>query len=114
MSVVDVQADSFDREVKGGDRPVVVEFWIKSCPNCQKFRPVYESLPEIFGDKVKFFKVDMFRSLENLRLAEGLGVEETPTVKIFHEGEEIGEVVGYRSLDDVVSEIREILQTKDC
>ena len=54
--VVEIPADSFERTVKGSDKPVIVEFWIKSCDNCQKFRPVYERLPEIFGDKADFFK----------------------------------------------------------
>lgn len=91
--VVEIPANSFDREVKGSDKPVVVEFWIRSCSNCQKFKPVYEKLPEIFGDKVKFLKMNMFLSLENLKLAEGFGVEETPTLKLFCEGREIGEIL---------------------
>jgi thioredoxin-like negative regulator of GroEL len=54
--VVEMPADSFERVVKGSDKPVIVEFWIKSCGNCQKFRSVYEKLPEIFSDKVEFLK----------------------------------------------------------
>ncbi|NIP67034.1 thioredoxin, partial [Candidatus Bathyarchaeota archaeon] len=68
--VAEIPADSFERAVKRSDKPVIVEFWIKSCGNCQKFRPVYEKLPEIFGDKVEFLKMNMFLSLENLKLAE--------------------------------------------
>ena len=108
--VVEIPADSFERVVKGSDKPVIVEFWIKSCGNCQKFRPVYEKLPEIFSDKVEFLKMNMFLSLENLKLAEGLGVEETPTVELFCNGREIGQIIGYRSLDEVVREIEEILE----
>jgi thioredoxin 1 len=108
--VVEIPADSFDRVVEGSDKPVIVEFWIKSCGNCQKFRPIYEKLPEIFSDKVQFLKMNMFLSLENLKLAEGLGVEETPTVKLFCKGREIGQIIGYRSLDEVVREIKELLE----
>jgi len=56
----------------------------------------------------------MFLSLDNLKLAEGLGVEDTPTLKIFCEGREIGEIIGYRPLDKVVNEIEEILKNKGC
>ena len=108
--VVEIPANSFNREVKGSDKPVVVEFWIRSCSICQKFRQVYEKLPEIFGDKVKFLKMNMFLSLENLKLAEDFGVEETPTLKLFCVGREIGEIIGYRPLDKVVKEIEEILE----
>jgi thioredoxin 1 len=111
--VVEIPASSFDKEVKGADKPVVVEFWIRSCSNCQKFKTIYERLPEIFGDKVKFLKMNMFLSLDNLKLAEGFGVEETPTLKLFCEGEEIGEIIGYMLLDKVVIEIEEILKREE-
>jgi thioredoxin 1 len=112
--VVEVPAEHFEREVQNTDRPVVIEFWIRSCSFCQKFKPIYEKLPAIFGEKVKFFAMNMFRSLENLKLAEGLGVEDTPTLKIFCRGKEVGEIIGYRPLDKIVDEIREILKTTEC
>jgi thioredoxin 1 len=113
--VAEIPADSFERAIEEADNPVVIEFWIKSCEKCQKFRPVYEKLPEVFGDKVEFLKMNMFLSLENLKLAEGLGVEETPTLKLFCKGREIGQIIGYKPLDEVVKEIEEILEPeKDC
>jgi thioredoxin 1 len=113
--VVEVPADSFDVEVKRSKKPIVVEFWIKSCSICKKFNPVYEKLPQVFGDKVRFFKMNMFLSLENLKLAEGFGVEETPTLKVFCEGREIGEIVGYNSLDKVVKQIDRVIESdEDC
>jgi thioredoxin 1 len=113
--VVEVPAESFDVKVKRSNKPVVVEFWIKSCSICKKFEPVYEKLPQVYEDKVKFYKMNMFLSLENLKLAEGFGVEETPTLKVFCEGREIGEIVGYNSLDKAVKQINLVIERdKDC
>jgi thioredoxin-like negative regulator of GroEL len=39
-NIVDIQAEDFDDEIKSNN-PVVVEFWIKSCGNCKKFKPIY-------------------------------------------------------------------------
>ncbi len=111
--VTEIPASSFDKEVMESNRPVVVEFWIKSCSNCQKFKPIYRELPRIFGDRVKFVKMNMFLTLENLKLAEGLGVEETPTLKLFCGGREIGQIIGYKPLDKVVDEIEEILELEE-
>jgi len=108
--VVEILADSFEKAVKSSDKPVVIEFWIKSCENCRRFRPVFEKLPNIFGDKVEFMKMNMFLSLKNLKLAEDLGVEETPTLKLFCRGKEIGQIIGHRPLDMVLGEIQEILE----
>ena len=113
VQVIEIPANSFEREVKEADKPVVVEFWRRSCSNCQKFKPIYEKLPDIFGDKVKFLKMNMFLSLENLKLAEGFGVEETPTLKLFCKGREIGEIIGYRPFDKVVKEIEETLEREE-
>lgn len=52
----------------------------------------------------------MFLSLENLKLAEGLGVEETPTLKLFCKGREIGQIIGYGPVDEAVKAIEEILE----
>ena len=87
----------------------MIEFWIKSCGNCAKFKPIYKQLSEIFGAKLQFTRINMFESVKNLRLAEGLGVEITPTVKIFCNGEEIDEIVGFKSLEDASVEIERIV-----
>ena len=108
--VAEIPADSFERAINESDKPVIIEFWIKSCEKCQKFRPVYEGLPDIFGDKVEFLKMNMFLSLENLKLAESLGVEETPTLELLCKDREIGQIIGYKPLDEVVKEIEEILE----
>jgi thioredoxin-like negative regulator of GroEL len=111
--VAEIPADSFERAIEQSDKPVIIEFWIKSCEKCQKFRPVYEKLPEVFGGKVEFLKMNMFLSLENLKLAEDLGVEETPTLKLFCKGREIGQIIGYKPLDEVAKEIEEILEPEE-
>jgi hypothetical protein len=49
--------------------------------------------------------MNMFLSLENLKLAEGLGVEETPTLKLFCKGREIGQIIRYMPLDKATKEI---------
>lgn len=54
--------------------------------------------------------MNIFLSLENLKLAEGLGVEETPTLKLFCKGREIGQIIGYMPLDKATKEIENILK----
>ena len=109
--VVDIEAETFEENVKAVDGLAVVEFWIRSCSQCKKFKPVYEKLPGIFGEGVRFLRMNMFKSIENLRLAEGLGVEETPTVKIFCKGIKVGEFVGYLPLNDAVEEVKTRLRS---
>lgn len=113
--IIDIEAKAFDETIKRSDIPVVLEFWIRSCGFCQKFKPVYDQLPDIYGGQVSFLRMNMMKSIENLRLAEGLGVEKTPTMKVFCKGGEVGELLGYKPLDKAVYELNAILQSKeDC
>ena len=107
--VLDIQAEDYG-EIINSDIPVAIEFWIKSCGNCTKFKAIYEQLCEIFSDKLVFTRINMFESVKNLRLAEGLGVEITPTVKIFCSNEEIDEIVGFKPLEAVTVEIERIIK----
>ena len=111
--VVEIQADTWESEVLNADKPVVVDFWHHMCGWCNKLNPVYEQLPETFGDRVKFVKVNILESPENRKLAIGLGVLGTPTLKFFCLGRVVGEIVGYRPLDRLVKEIDDILKKKD-
>jgi thioredoxin 1 len=111
--VVEIRADAWESEVLKADRPVVVDFWHHMCGWCNKLNPVYEQLPERFGDRVKLVKVNILESPENQRLAIGLGVLGTPTLKFFCDGREVGEIIGYRPLDRLVEEIDDILKKKD-
>lgn len=112
--IPDIQAGSFEDEVKTAGGAVVLEFWIRSCSGCQKFKPVYDRLPDVMGDRVRFLRMNMMKSIENLRLAEGMGVEETPTTKVFCKGDEVGEIVGYRPLEEAVKEIEGFLSGTVC
>jgi thioredoxin 1 len=107
----DISAEGFEREVKDSDGPVVLEFWVRSCDHCRRFKPVYERLPDVIEGNVRFFRMNMLKTIENLRLAEGLGVEETPTTKVFCLGGEVGEIVGYLPLEEAVERINGLLQS---
>ena len=108
--IKDISAEEFNHEVKRSKSPAVLEFWVRSCDQCRKFKPVYERLSEVIGGKVRFLRMNMLKTIENLRLAEDVGVEQTPTTKVFCSGEEAGEIVGYLPLEEAAKTINELLQ----
>ena len=112
--MTDIEADDFNEAVKGSDVPVVLEFWVRSCAFCQKFKPVYEKLPSHYGGRVRFLRMNMLKSIENLRLAEGMGVEQTPTTKVFCSGMEAGELVSFVPLEKAVERLNSILESEEC
>lgn len=111
--VVEIQAGDWEREVLRSEKPVVVDFWHPMCGWCIRLNPVYDQLPERFGDRVKFLKVNILQSPENRRLALSLGIVGTPTLKLFCNGRSVGEIVGYRPMDRLIEEIERLLEKKD-
>jgi len=111
--VKEVEADTWEKEVLKAEDPVVVDFWHHMCGWCLKLNPIFEQLPERFGDNVKFVKVNVLQSPENQKLAIGLGVLGTPTMKLFCQGRAVGEIVGFRPLERLVQEIQDLLKKRD-
>lgn len=113
MSVVsEIQASQWDKEVVKAERPVVVDFWHNMCGWCNKLNPIFAQLPEAIPG-VKFLKVNILESPENRKIAIDNGVMSTPTIKVFCEGRPIGELIGFKSHEKLVSELNEILNQKD-
>lgn len=112
--VIELQAEAWDKEVKDVEEPVVVDFWHNMCGWCLKLNPIFEQLPEQLQD-AKYAKMNVLDSAENRNLAMEHGVMGTPTIKVFCEGRDIGELVGFRTLDKLVSELKEIFaSSEDC
>ncbi len=92
--------------------PVVVDFWHHLCGWCNKLNPIFAQLPEAIPG-AKFLKVNILESTENRKTAIDNGVMSTPTIKVFCEGRPIGELIGFKSHEKLVSELNEILNQKD-
>lgn len=112
MGVKELQADDWESEVMKAESPVVVDFWHDMCGWCLKLNPIYEELPEHFKN-TKFGKVNILTSVENRSIAIKHGVMGTPTIKVFCQGRDIGEIIGFRNQDELIKDIKDILAKRD-
>ena len=87
--------------------------WIKSCDQCRRFKPIFNQLPDHYP-RAKFLRMNMFESMENLRLAERYEKETTPIIPVFCRGEHLGTFIGYYSLEDFRAKLDEILSENNC
>ncbi len=110
--VSEIQASQWESEVVKRKGPVVVDFWHHTCGWCQKLNPIYAQLPKAIPG-VKFLKVNILDSTENRKIAIDNGVMGTPTIKVFCDGRPIGELVGFKSHEKLVSELNAVLNQKD-
>ena len=104
----EIDAQTWDREVIKSDKPVIVDFWHNQCPWCLKLNPIYDKLSEEYT-RATLVKLDILSSEENGQIANKHGVMGTPTLIIFCEGREVGELVGFMEKDVISTEVDRIL-----
>jgi thioredoxin 1 len=90
----EVTDDTFEHEVVGAGRPVVVDFWAPWCGPCKAVEPILADLAEEHAGEVEFTKLNID---ENPMTASRYGVLSIPTTILFEGGEAREAVVGARS-----------------
>jgi len=114
-SVVEVSAETWEKEVLESDIPVVVDFWHHDCDWCRALNPIYDELSNEYVGRLKFAKLNVLESHENQHIAIQYGIMGTPTLKFFCTGRTVGELVGYRPKNLLKEEVDRILsQIKEC
>jgi len=66
-SVLEVNADSWEREVIESGVLTVVDFWHNHCPWCIRLDPVFREVAEEYEGRIKFVKLNV---LERARRIE--------------------------------------------
>lgn len=81
----EINTVDFEKEVLNGGK-VVLDFYSTECPPCEALAPKFEAMAELYGEKIKFFKI--FRQ-GNRELATALSVSSSPTLLFFDNGKQI-------------------------
>ena len=94
-SVLEVNADSWEREVIESGVLTVVDFWHNHCPWCIRLDPVFREVAEEYEGRIKFVKLNVLESPENREIAIRYGIMSTPTLLFFCKGRPVEGVIGF-------------------
>jgi len=86
-----VTETSFEEEVLGSDKPVIVDFWAEWCGPCHAVSPVLDRIVEERADELKLVKVNID---EEEGLAQRYGIASIPTILLFKGGEPVAAAIG--------------------
>ena len=100
--VVEINTESFDKEVINNSGITVVDFFADWCGPCRKMGPILEEVENELNSKVKFAKIN---TDNNLDMAKKYQVSGLPTIMIFKSGEPVERLVGLMPKNSIITNI---------
>lgn len=102
---MEVNDESFQKEVLENKKLVMVDFWAPWCMPCQMLTPVVEALADEMEGKVDVKKMNVD---ENQKTAEEYNVKSIPLVLFFKNGKVVKEVIGMQSREAYIEIIEDL------
>lgn len=98
----EVTDSSFEKDVLGAAKPVLVDFWAEWCAPCRMLAPTVAAVAEHYGDAASVVKLNVD---DNPSTAQRYGIKGIPTLILFREGKEVERVVGATSKESIMKMI---------
>ena len=96
--VKEVSDSSFEKDVLGASKPVLVDFWAQWCTPCRMLAPTVEAVAQQFSATANVVKLNVD---DNPSTAQRYGIKGIPTLILFREGKEVERVVGATSKESI-------------
>ena len=106
QNIIELEDDSFEKEVLQSDKPVMVDFWAPWCGPCKAIGPTVEALEKEYGDKITFTKINVD---ENPLSPSKYGVQAIPTLIFFKNGEIADQIIGMVAKEKLEQVIKGLL-----
>jgi thioredoxin 1 len=102
-----VKDDTFDADVLQSDQPVLVDFGAEWCGPCKAIEPTLSALAEEYGDRMKFFSLDVDQARST---AMRFGIQSVPTLLFFKGGQVVSQLIGNRGKAELKGVIDQVLE----
>ncbi len=101
-----VTDDTFDADVLGSKKPVLVDYWAEWCGPCLQIAPALEEIAKEFDGKLTVAKLNID---DHPMTPTKYGVRGIPTLMLFKDGQVAATMVGARPKGKLVEWINSVL-----
>lgn len=105
-NTIAVTSATWDAEVLKSPIPVLVDFWATWCGPCLAVAPTLEQVADELAGRLKVVKVNVD---ENQDLAIQFRIMSIPALRIFKNGQQVGDLGLARSKEQMVSKLQSFL-----
>ena len=104
--MLEINADTFEKEVLKSDIPVVIDLWAPWCGPCKALTPILESVAAEYDGKIKAVKLNID---ESPAIAAQYQVMSIPTLLFFKDGKVESQIIGLVGKDKIAGKIDAML-----
>ena len=108
MTAIEIGSNDWQDKVLSSKIPVIVDFWAPWCPWCMRLMPIFEEVSKQYEGRLIFAKVNVE---ERQDIAQANGILGIPVMKMFCDGRNVGELVGYMNREKLLSELDNMLSS---
>ena len=105
-AVTHVSDTSFDKDVIGSGKPVLVDYWAEWCGPCLQIAPALEEIAKEMGGRLTVAKINID---DNPVTPTKFGVRSIPTLMLFKDGQVAATKVGALPKGKLVEWLRSVL-----
>ncbi|OPL19441.1 MAG: hypothetical protein AVO35_10510 [Candidatus Aegiribacteria sp. MLS_C] len=108
MAVKHIKGSDLSSVTSPGNKVSLVDFSANWCSPCKMLDPVLKKVSEDLEDKVDFYHIDVDESPET---SSRFGIRGVPTMIVFHNGQEIDRMVGFRDRNSLQRQLESLTES---
>ncbi|HSW77157.1 MAG TPA: thioredoxin domain-containing protein [Candidatus Saccharimonadales bacterium] len=109
IAAIEIDQESFEKEVLQSDLPVIVDVYATWCFPCQILKPIFAQVAREFKDSCKMVIIDYHKNIE---LTSTLEIRYFPTMLIYFKGKIIDRFEGFMGDKETLSDfVQKVIDT---